>query len=140
VVKDRLHGVLAVSRSFGDAEHKRKHGAEMWGKQFSADPCTSEPEITFLQLSPLMEFAVVACDGLWDVLTSQQVVNFVRRRLLAHSDAARAARELVSKALEVGSLDNVSAIVVMLATSADSGDLLAELPQLPGAKSIFFTR
>ena len=27
------------------------------------------------------EFIVVACDGIWDVLSNQEVVNFVRGRL-----------------------------------------------------------
>lgn len=26
------------------------------------------------------EFVVMACDGLWDVMTSQEVVDFVRQR------------------------------------------------------------
>jgi len=57
---------------------------------------------------------VIACDGVWDVMTSQQVVNFVRRKLREHSDVQRAAEELVQKALKLNSIDNVSAFVVAL--------------------------
>ncbi len=95
VIKDRLHGVLAVSRAFGDGEHKRAMGEvwpllglfnrvvsnlllllllqECWGRQFTADPLTAEPEILHEPLQPgLDEFFVLACDGVWDVMTSQQ--------------------------------------------------------------------
>jgi serine/threonine protein phosphatase PrpC len=112
VVKDRVHGVLAVSRAFGDAEHKRGIGQECWGREFSADPVTAEPEVTHEPLQPADEFAVIASDGVYDVMTSQQLVNFVRRKLLAHRDVARASREVVRKAIALGSIDNVSAVVV----------------------------
>jgi serine/threonine protein phosphatase PrpC len=118
VVKDRLHGVLAVSRAFGDAEHKRLRGAEMWGRNFSADPLTAEPEVVVEAVRAEDEFVVLACDGVWDVLPSQSVINFVRRRLAAHGDAARAARELVAKAIELATIDNVSAVVVVLTPPA----------------------
>lgn len=112
VIKDRLHGILAVSRAFGDAEHKMAKGMECWGKQFSSDPLSAEPETTLEPLQPEDEFVVLGCDGLWDVISSQQVVNFVRKRLLCHGDVARASRELVSRAIALGSVDNVSAVVV----------------------------
>ena len=117
VIRDRLHGVLAVSRAFGDAEHKRLRGVEMWGREFSADPLSAEPEIVTRSLERGAngagdEFIILACDGVWDVLSSQQAVNFVRRRLLVHRDVRRAAQELVNKALALASIDNVSVIVV----------------------------
>jgi serine/threonine protein phosphatase PrpC len=43
-----------------------------------------------------------------------QAVNFVRRRLLDHSDVQRVAQELVDKALSLASNDNVSALVIAL--------------------------
>jgi protein phosphatase 2C family protein 2/3 len=60
------------------------------------------------------EFLVLACDGVWDVMTTQQVVSFVRRRLLEHGDPQQAAEELTQKALDLNSIDNVTAIVVCL--------------------------
>jgi protein phosphatase 2C family protein 2/3 len=58
------------------------------------------------------EFVVLACDGVWDVMTPDNVVQFVRRRLLQHGDPQQAAEELVAKAVDLHSIDNVSAIVV----------------------------
>lgn len=112
IVKDRLFGVLAVSRAFGDAEYKKELGPECWQADLTADPLTAEPEVTHEPLSPEDEFVILACDGVWDVLTSQQAVNFVRRKLLEHGDVGRASRQLVMKAISVGSIDNVSAVVV----------------------------
>jgi len=117
VVKDRLHGILAVSRAFGDAEHKRPLAAEIWGKPFAADPCTSEPEVTVEVVAAgpgRDEFVVIACDGVWDVMSSGQAVAFVRRKLLEHRDVGRAAVELAEKALALGTIDNVSVVVVGL--------------------------
>ena len=113
IIKDRLHGVLAVSRAFGDAEHKIGLGSECWGVEFTADPLSAVPEVTHEPLTVEDEFVVLACDGVWDVMTSQQVVNFVRHHLLEHRDAGVAARALVDKAIALGSIDNVSVQVVV---------------------------
>ena len=55
-----------------------------------------------------------ASDGVFDVLSSQQAVNFVRRKLHEHGELQRAATQLVNKALWSGSTDNASAVVVAL--------------------------
>lgn len=48
----RVHGILSVSRSIGDAHLK--------------DWVLAEPDTKILKLSPDMEFLVLASDGLWD--------------------------------------------------------------------------
>lgn len=112
ITNNRLNGVLSVSRAFGDKEHKAHRGGEMWGTVFSADPCSAEPEFTERELSDEDDFVVVACDGLWDVLSNEEVGCFLMRRLTASRDVAGAARDLVAKALDIGSSDNISAIVI----------------------------
>jgi serine/threonine protein phosphatase PrpC len=116
ITNNRLNGVLSVSRAFGDKEHKAQRGGEMWGTVFSADPCSAEPEFTQRELSVEDDFIVVACDGLWDVLSNEDVGCFLTRRLTASRDVAAAARGLVAKALEIGSSDNISAIVIGFAS------------------------
>ena len=85
IVHHRVNGQLAVSRSFGDVEHKG-----------SAGPTTvvATPEVFVEPVSEADEFMVIATDGLWDVMASQEVVNFVRSRLSEHRDLARVAKEL----------------------------------------------
>ena len=71
-------------------------------------------------------FCCVPHAGLWDVFSSQEAVNFVRRRLHAalvaraeeHAAQAagallrRVAGELVAKAVAMGSVDNTSACII----------------------------
>ena len=58
---------------------------------------------------------ILACDGVWDVLTDQEAGNIImdeyRRIGEPYEDAAQL---LVSRAIERGSADNVTAIVVFL--------------------------
>lgn len=95
----RVNGHLAVSRSFGDLRMKETQ------RYVSA-----EPEMSVLQLTPEDKFFILASDGLWDVLTNQEAVDFVRR----DSSKSKAARNLVKRALKIGTTDNVSALVVWL--------------------------
>eukprot|EP00959_Pyramimonas_sp_CCMP1952_P314652 6586616-Pyramimonas_sp.AAC.2 len=55
-----LVGGVQVTRSIGDADVK-------------GDGLTAEPEVFTRQLSEADEFLVMACDGLWDTLSNQQV-------------------------------------------------------------------
>ena len=109
----RLQGVLAVSRAFGDVEHKRLK-EKCWETEFSADPLICEPvcvgtvwlccsggwecdrrttqEVRVHSLQPRDEFVILASDGLWDVLSSQQAVNFTRRRLACDAAVRASAR------------------------------------------------
>ncbi|RQM24575.1 hypothetical protein B5M09_004595 [Aphanomyces astaci] len=96
----RLDGILAVSRAFGDFAHK------------SGGHLIATPEVTWHTVSAADEFLLLASDGLFDVLSSQQAVNFIRRKLRNHGDVQLAAQELVLKAQEYVSHDNISAIVV----------------------------
>ncbi|ETW81580.1 hypothetical protein HETIRDRAFT_439966 [Heterobasidion irregulare TC 32-1] len=69
----RVNGNLALSRAIGDFQYK---------KNLSIPPenqiITSNPEIMVHDITEEEEFLVLACDGIWDCLTSQQVVDVVR--------------------------------------------------------------
>ncbi|XVE85175.1 hypothetical protein DITRI_Ditri17bG0070400 [Diplodiscus trichospermus] len=64
----RVHGILSVSRSFGDAHLK--------------DWVVAEPDTKILQLTPDMEFLVLASDGLWQEVSSQEAVDIVSRLMV----------------------------------------------------------
>lgn len=70
----RVNGNLALSRAIGDFEFKQN---------FSLEPeeqiVTADPEIIQHTITGEEEFLVLACDGIWDCLSNQQVVDFVRR-------------------------------------------------------------
>lgn len=63
-------------------------------------------------------FIIIACDGVWDVMTDEEAVALVREYVGsgggAGSKSARAAKHLVDTALERGTTDNVTALVVFL--------------------------
>ncbi|KAF5369449.1 hypothetical protein D9758_002670 [Tetrapyrgos nigripes] len=69
----RVNGNLALSRAIGDFEFK---------KNYSLSPekqiITADPDIEIHDIDDEDEFLVLACDGIWDCLSSQQVVDFVR--------------------------------------------------------------
>ena len=68
----RVNGTLAVARAMGDFSFKRE-------KKMSAEEqqVTCDPEIRKFGLERNDEFLILACDGIWDVMTSQEAVDFV---------------------------------------------------------------
>jgi serine/threonine protein phosphatase PrpC len=98
---------LSVSRAFGDRDAK---------------PYVSHlPEISKYNLAINDQFMIVACDGLWDVMASQDAVNFIldqmtldeiTGRLTRLDNRKNLARLLAEEAIARGSTDNVSAVIV----------------------------
>jgi serine/threonine protein phosphatase PrpC len=83
IARSRVLGILAVSRSFGD------HGM----KDFViADPYLSETKLGAYLHCP---FIILACDGVWDVLSDQDAVDFVMDLYVKHGPFEDAARLLV---------------------------------------------
>ena len=61
------------------------------------------------------KFVILACDGVWDVLSDQQACDSVKAALeLPHGTPEEAARKLVGDAYNAGSEDNISVLVAVL--------------------------
>jgi serine/threonine protein phosphatase PrpC len=94
---------LSVSRAFGDKE--------------SSKYVTHRPDMYKYKISDKDRFLIIACDGLWDVMASQDAINFVLINCY-DSDMKRInpkiniARKLAEYAIEHESGDNVTCIVV----------------------------
>ena len=58
-------------------------------------PLTAAPEVREHRLTADDHFLLLACDGLWDVSSSQAAVNFAAARLRHHNDAGQCAVVLV---------------------------------------------
>lgn len=98
----RING-LSVSRSFGDYDCRPY--------------VTHIPELFCQALSSKDKFIVLACDGLWDVLSNTDVVNFVisscyDQNIQKLKKCPNVAKQLTELALKKGSTDNVSVIVI----------------------------
>ncbi|RVW28538.1 Protein phosphatase 2C 16 [Vitis vinifera] len=107
----RVEGVLSMTRAIGD------HYLKPW--------IISEPEVAFTTRSDEDECLILASDGLWDVLSNEQVVKVARnslreeRRKALLNDSSlppahSAADSLLCCALAEYSDDNISIIVVDL--------------------------
>lgn len=92
----RVGGMLAVSRALGDG--------------FLGDAVNPTPSIRRVELNEFDTFMILACDGIWDVMTDQQACQVVA----AEIDPLVAAKKLMDMAYELNSLDNISVIVVFL--------------------------
>lgn len=44
------------------------------------------PDVIVKDLTPDHEFLVLACDGIWDVMTNDEVVDFVRTRIASRME------------------------------------------------------
>lgn len=91
----RVCGELAVTRSFGDAEYKGAYKKEYWGKEFKEDLVSAVPEVITEAMDKTSEFVVLASDGLWDVMTNQEAVDFVKLAIKNRQQPAAAVRSLV---------------------------------------------
>jgi len=109
----RVLGRLAVSRAFGDEEYKMlPEGSNANGPLLIVDP-----EIRIEKLTPQDEFLFLGCDGIFDVFTSQEAVDFLHGRLSSmpsnEQDPNRVVQDIVHEAIhQRRSRDNVTAMLV----------------------------
>lgn len=113
---DRVGGMLAVSRAMGDFDFKSNGNLLV----------TVEPEIQTTDVTtPNTHFLIMACDGLWDVISNQEAVNYVYK-VLEEEQQQRGGEEqnaerisqvvsekMVSLAMEKDSADNVTVMVIL---------------------------
>lgn len=72
----RVNGNLNLSRSIGDLKYKA-----LTNLTPAEQMITAEPDILEVTLQPQDEFMVIGCDGIWDCLTNEQAVKYVRDRI-----------------------------------------------------------
>lgn len=112
----RVNGNLALSRGIGDFEFKDS-------KDLPAEEqaVTSLPDVLEHNLNTDSdEFIVLACDGIWDCLTSQQVVDFVRKYVKENKSLTEICELMMNTCLAPTSggsgigCDNMSVCIVAL--------------------------
>mmetsp|Transcript_15246 Transcript_15246/g.46030 ORF Transcript_15246/g.46030 Transcript_15246/m.46030 type:complete len:410 (+) Transcript_15246:141-1370(+) len=130
VADGRVCDVIAVSRAFGDIQFKEAQGRKdmldqgveygQWEQDFvdtvdfKSSPVLAAPDVTEIPLKDLDEFLVIASDGLWDVMSSKDVIHFARTSFQKKADAQQVADKLTKVAIQRRTEDNVAVIVVDL--------------------------
>mmetsp|Transcript_69268 Transcript_69268/g.129343 ORF Transcript_69268/g.129343 Transcript_69268/m.129343 type:complete len:420 (+) Transcript_69268:99-1358(+) len=112
----RLDGNLAVSRSVGDFEYKQNEALTAAQQKVSCIPDIYN--VTGLKPGSI---CLLACDGIWDVMSTKEAANFVRGRLVDDSakDLGDIAAELLKECLSKGSRDNMTAMLIHFQDGTD---------------------
>ena len=97
----RVNDSLAIARALGDSRE---------------DPLIiPDPYIREEKLAPGDNFLILACDGVWDVISDQEAVDLIKNE----PDIQKAAEILKNRALEKGSTDNISVMVINLSPTPE---------------------
>ena len=126
VADDRVNGELAMSRALGDFVYK---GNVELAADKQAVICY--PDIAIQRRTPHDGVLILACDGVWDVVSNDDAVSYLQDIVLQSSSektnsnnknengknktgvrCQEAAQSLVSLSLGMGSMDNISVIAV----------------------------
>ncbi len=99
----RVNGNLSVSRAIGDVKDKKY--------------VIGAGDVSRTVMTGSEEYLVVACDGVWDVVDDQELVECIRNHLSKGNERHTTAKALVEFARSEGSGDNITAIIVFLNTS-----------------------
>mmetsp|Transcript_54971 Transcript_54971/g.98805 ORF Transcript_54971/g.98805 Transcript_54971/m.98805 type:complete len:408 (+) Transcript_54971:60-1283(+) len=122
----RVDGALAVSRSFGDFHYK----------DVGLAPCDCKvsalPDVQTVSCAP-GDWFLLACDGVFDVLSNEEVKEFVARRIGEAGpgplDAGALLVDLLRLCLNKGSKDNITALFVHLLPDCKTKPYTRELLQ-----------
>lgn len=101
---------LSLSRAFGD---------------LNCTPyVTHSPEIFRYKITSDDKFIIFACDGLWDVLSNQEAVDYVLKSM-AKNPYSDHAKNLAEYAYAKGSLDNITVIIYLIEHSKEKTSKVA---------------
>jgi len=100
VMNSRLNGILAMSRSMGDIALKQKG-------------LTSFPDTIVGKITKNYKYLVIASDGLYDVMTNYEIIQFIQYYLTKGIEKKIIAKNLVIHSIKNRySTDNVSVIII----------------------------
>ncbi|GMM36174.1 type 2C protein phosphatase [Saccharomycopsis crataegensis] len=112
----RVNGNLALSRCIGDFDFKKSPNLPPEEQIVTAFPDIIEHTLDYAH----DEFIILACDGIWDCLTSQQCVELVRRGIHERLSLTEISEKIIDVCVAPNSMgtgigcDNMSIIVVAI--------------------------
>ncbi|SPP77533.1 probable protein phosphatase 2C T23F11.1 [Drosophila guanche] len=122
---NRVNGNLALSRALGDFVFKRSN------KKPEDQIVTAYPDVETRKIMEDWEFIVLACDGIWDVMSNAEVLEFCRTRIGMGMYPEEICEELMNHCLapdcQMGGLggDNMTVVLVCLLHDKPYSDLIA---------------
>jgi len=121
---NRVNGNLALSRALGDFIYKKN-----LLKTPEEQIVTAYPDVEVLDITEDLEFVLLACDGIWDVMSNFEVCQFVHKRIRDGMEPELICEELMNSCLSpdghtgnVGG-DNMTVILVCLLHNKSYEDL-----------------
>ncbi|KAG9455896.1 hypothetical protein H6P81_000404 [Aristolochia fimbriata] len=90
----RVNGSLNLARAIGDMEFKQNKFLPV-EKQI----VTANPDINIVDLCDDDEFIVLACDGIWDCMSSQQLVDFVNEYINVEQNLSAVCERVLDRCL-----------------------------------------
>ncbi|ORC91793.1 protein phosphatase [Trypanosoma theileri] len=116
---NRVDGSLAVSRAFGDRDYKTNSGGSQLQQKVIALPDVTHVDVSWGN----KDFAVLCCDGVFEgQFTNEEVVTFIKEQLESSDDLAVIAGKVCEEAVNRGSRDNVSCVIVQFKSGVDYAD------------------
>ncbi|XP_015428566.1 PREDICTED: probable protein phosphatase CG10417 [Dufourea novaeangliae] len=119
----RVNGGLNLSRALGDHAYKQNVDLPPQEQMISA-----LPDVRHITIEPEKDdFMVLACDGIWNFMSSQDVIQFIRARLTNNYDnLSKICEELFDHCLAPDTCgdgtgcDNMTAVIIRFKPSADA--------------------
>ncbi|KAF7287195.1 hypothetical protein GWI33_002016 [Rhynchophorus ferrugineus] len=111
---NRVNGNLALSRAFGDYVFKRDYSRSPEEQMVIAFPDVMEKTI-----NPDWDFIVLACDGIWDVMSDDDVLDFVTENIANGLEPEEICENLMMRCLapdcQMAGLgcDNMTVVIVV---------------------------
>ena len=102
IIDERLNDCIMISRSIGDLDQKDKG-------------MSCEPFYNKINLNIQDNFCVLASDGIWDCINEEllfEIANEVLKDNNINDKADSLCQKLIDSALDIGSQDNISCLVI----------------------------
>ncbi|KAH1067260.1 hypothetical protein J1N35_032247 [Gossypium stocksii] len=116
----RVNGSLNLSRAIGDMEFKQNKLLPAEKQTLSANP-----DINTVELCDDDDFLVLACDGIWDCMSSQMLVDFIHEQLRSETKLSVICERVLDRCLAPSTAtgegcDNMTMILVQFKKSIKS--------------------
>ncbi|KAL7170954.1 hypothetical protein ACSBR2_035751 [Camellia fascicularis] len=116
----RVNGSLNLARAIGDMEFKQN-------KFLPAEKqiVTVNPDINTVELCDDDDFMVLACNGIWDCMSSQELVDFMHEQLITESKLSVVCERVLDRCLAPSTAsgegcDNMTMIIVQFKKPIES--------------------